>query len=152
MLFDRATEKLAWEPAKAPDPLGELLDSRYMLPLLLPTDPMMLGVLPTKPASLDDSEGVTTKRSSTRLSVDYSSRSTSRASFGNRGAMRWRFSRHTREIGPMTLQFVDGSHAAARWTRPAEPPEDDEDAERPPPPTRPKMQQKARRMTTAVAR
>ncbi|KAI0756736.1 DIL domain-containing protein [Daedaleopsis nitida] len=132
-LFDRTQEKLLWEPAKAPDPLGELLDSRHMLPLLLPSDPRMLGAIPTKPANFDDE-----KRTSVRLSVDSSSRSTSRASFGNRGAMGWRFSRHLRDIGPTTLQWVDGSGAAARWTRPEpEPVELEDDDERPPPPYSP---------------
>ncbi|KAI0778452.1 DIL domain-containing protein [Trametes elegans] len=126
-LFDRAQEKLLWEPAKAPDPLGELLDSRYMLPLLLPSDPRMLGALPTKPPSLDEE-----KRASVRLSVDGSSRSESRASFGNRGAMGWRFSKQLRDIGPTTLQYVDGSRAAARWTRPVE--LEEEEVEKPPPP------------------
>ena len=87
----------------------------------------MLGVLPTKPPSLDDD-----KRSSVRLSVDGSSRSTSRASFGNRGAMRWRYSKRLRDVGPTMLQWIDGSGAVARWTRPVE--LEDEDAERPPPP------------------
>ncbi|KAI8980743.1 DIL domain-containing protein [Trametes punicea] len=127
-LFDRSQERLLWEPAKAPDALGELLDSRYMLPLLLPSDPRMLGALPTKPPSLDDE-----KRSSIRLSVDGSSRSASRASFGTRGAMGWRFSKQIREIGPSTLQYVDGVRAAARWTRPADV-EEDEGEGKPPPP------------------
>ncbi|KAI0639675.1 DIL domain-containing protein [Trametes polyzona] len=127
-LFDRTQEKLLWEPAKAPDPLGELLDSRFMLPLLLPSDPRMLGALPTKPPSLDDE-----KRAGVRLSVDGSSRSESRASFGNRGAMGWRFSKQLREIGPSTLQYVDGSRAAARWTRPVELEEEEGDKQPPPP-------------------
>ncbi|KAI0830583.1 DIL domain-containing protein [Trametes gibbosa] len=126
-LFDRTQEKLLWEPAKAPDPLGELLDSRFMLPLLLPSDPRMLGALPTKPPSLDEE-----KRAGVRVSVDGSSRSASRASFGNRGAMGWRFSKHLREIGPSTLQYVDGSRAAARWTRPVE--IEEEEGDRAPPP------------------
>ncbi|KAH9846836.1 DIL domain-containing protein [Lenzites betulinus] len=126
-LFDRAQEKLLWEPAKAPDPLGELLDSRFMLPLLLPSDPRMLGALPTKPPSLDEE-----KRAGVRLSIDGSSRSASRASFGNRGAMGWRFSKHLREIGPSTLQYVDGSRAAARWTRPVD--MEEEDGDKAPPP------------------
>lgn len=129
-LFDRTQEKLLWDPAKAPDPLGELLDSRHMLPLLFPSDPRMLGALPTKPASLDDE-----KRTSVRLSVDGSSRSVSRASFGHRGAMGWRFSKQLRDIGPTTLQYVDGSRAAARWTRPPpmEPEPEEEDDKLPPP-------------------
>ncbi|KAI0673406.1 DIL domain-containing protein [Trametes maxima] len=126
-LFDRTQEKLLWEPAKAPDPLGELLDSRYMLPLLLPSDPRMLGALPTKPPTLDDE-----KRTGIRISFDGSSRSESRASFGNRGAMGWRLSKHLRDIGPSTLQYVDGSRAAARWTRPVE--IEDEEGDKPPPP------------------
>ncbi|TBU34643.1 DIL domain-containing protein [Dichomitus squalens] len=124
-LFDRSQEKLFWEPAKAPEPLGELLDSRYMLPLLLPSDPRMLGALPKKPASLSEEK-------THRISVDGSSRSTSRASFGNRGAMDWKFSKKLRDIGPTTLLWVDGSVSAARWTRPVEP-EPDEEEERPPP-------------------
>ncbi|KAI0652121.1 DIL domain-containing protein [Trametes meyenii] len=126
-LFDRTQEKLLWEPAKAPDPLGELLDSRYMLPLLLPSDPRMLGALPTKPPALDDE-----KRTGVRISFDGSSRSESRASFGNRGAMGWRLSKQLRDIGPSTLQYVDGSRAAARWTRPTE--IEDEEGDKPPPP------------------
>lgn len=97
-----------------------------MLPLLLPSDPRMLGALPTKPPSLDDE-----KRAAVRLSVDGSSRSASRASFGNRGAMGWRFSKQLREIGPSTLQYVDGSRAAARWTRPVE--LEDDEGDKPPP-------------------
>ena len=46
--------------------------------------------------------------------------------------MGWRFSRQLRDIGPMTLQWVDGTVAAARWTRPVEPEPEDED--KPPPP------------------
>ncbi|EIW64338.1 uncharacterized protein TRAVEDRAFT_68170 [Trametes versicolor FP-101664 SS1] len=127
-LFDRTQEKLLWEPAKAPDPLGELLDSRFMLPLLLPSDPRMLGALPTKPPSLDDE-----KRAGVRLSMDGSSRSESRASFGNRGAMGWRFSKQLRDIGPTTLQYVDGSRAAARWTRPVELEPEEDEGDKPPP-------------------
>ncbi|KAI9060570.1 ankyrin [Trametes sanguinea] len=130
-LFDRTQERLLWEPAKAPDPLGELLDSRYMLPLLLPSDPRMLGALPTKPPGLhlDDD-----KRASVRMSVDSgSSRSESRASFGSRGAMGWRFSKQIREIGPGTLQYVDGARAAARWTRPVELEEEEAESKPPPP-------------------
>ncbi len=47
--------------------------------------------------------------------------------------MGWKFSKQLRDIGPMTLQWVDGSVSAARWTRLVEPePEDEED--KPPPP------------------
>jgi hypothetical protein len=111
MLFDRMQEKSAWEPAKAPQVLGELLDSRYMLPLLLPSDPRMLSASPGKPPSLDAKE----KRRSAQLVVE--GRSASRASAGTRGSMAWRSnSRKIREIGVEILQFVDGVRSASRWS------------------------------------
>ncbi|KAI0931856.1 hypothetical protein AcW1_000858 [Taiwanofungus camphoratus] len=123
-LFDRSYEKSSWEPAKAPEPLGELLDSRHMLPLLLPSDPRMLGALPTE-RSISDEE----KRSNPRLSQDSTA---SRASFGSRGAMAWRLdSKKLREVGVGTLQFIDGSRAATRWIRPTE--FDEEDWDKSPP-------------------
>ncbi|KIM75400.1 hypothetical protein PILCRDRAFT_827312 [Piloderma croceum F 1598] len=111
MLFDRMQEKSAWEPAKAPQVLGELLDSRYMLPLLLPSDPRMLSASPGKPPSLDAKE----KRRSAQLAAE--GRSASRASAGTRGSMAWRSkSRKIREIGVEALQFVDGVRSASRWS------------------------------------
>ena len=110
MLFDRMQEKSGWEPAKAPQVLGELLDSRYMLPLLLPSDPHMLSASPGKPPSLDAKE----KRRSAQLAAE--GRSASRASAGSRGSMGWRSkSRKIREISIEALQFVDGVRSASRW-------------------------------------
>ena len=115
MLFDRTQEKSAWEPAKSPQVLGELLDSRYMLPLLLPSDPRMLGVSPTKSTASDAKE----KRQSGQVSIE--GRSASRASAGNRGAMAWRTrNRRIRELGLEALQYVDGVRSASRWVRVAE--------------------------------
>ncbi|OBZ79433.1 hypothetical protein A0H81_00822 [Grifola frondosa] len=130
-LFDRTQEKLLWEPTKAPEPLGELLDSRHMLPLFLPSDPRMLGALPVKPPITEDD-----KRSSLRLSVDGAGRSASRASFGTRGAMTWRLdSKKLREVGVSTLQYIDGTRAAARYSRPPiDLDDEDEEEEKPPPP------------------
>ncbi|KZT75110.1 hypothetical protein DAEQUDRAFT_720328 [Daedalea quercina L-15889] len=125
-LFDRSWEKSSWEPARAPDPLGELLDSRYMLPLLFPSDARMLGALPANRTTPDED-----KRSSNRLSQESIA---SRASFGTRGAMAWRLkSKQLREVSATTLQWVDGSRAARRWTRPAEIEEEEEDWEQLPP-------------------
>lgn len=127
-LFDRTWEKSAWEPARAPDPLGELLDSRYMLPLLFPSDPRMLGALPANRTTPDEA-----KHHSNRLSQDSTA---SRASFGTRGAMAWRLkSKKLREVSATTLQWVDGSRAARRWTRPAELEEEEEWEQLPPYPT-----------------
>ncbi|KAI0734627.1 DIL domain-containing protein [Fomitopsis betulina] len=124
-LFDRTWEKSAWEPARAPDPLGELLDSRYMLPLLFPSDPRMLGALPANRSSPDEA-----KR---HLSHDSTA---SQASFGARGALAWRLkSKKLRDVSVATLQWVDGSRAARRWTRPAEIEEEEEWEQLPPYPT-----------------
>ncbi|KAH9947151.1 DIL domain-containing protein [Amylocystis lapponica] len=128
-LFDRSLEKSFWEPAKAPEPLGELLDSRFMLPLLLPSDPRMLGAFPVKRHAPEED-----KWNAARLSLDSASRSASRASFGSRGAMAWRLdSKKLRDVGVGTLEWVDGSRAASRWTRPVEADEEDAEKSRPPP-------------------
>lgn len=122
MLFDRMQEKSAWEPAKAPQVLGELLDSRYMLPLLLPSDPRMLAASPGK----HPFPGAEEKRRSAQLAAE--GRSASRASAGSRGSMAWRSKSHkVREIGVEALQCVDGIWSASRWGMVAEP-HDDSDA------------------------
>jgi len=121
-LFDRTWEKSSWEPARAPEPLGELLDSRHMLPLLLPSDPRMLGALPAN-RSISEPE----KPSNPRLSQDSTA---SRRSA--RGSMAWRLkSKKLREVSVGTLQYVDGHRSATRWTRPVE--VDDEEWDQPPP-------------------
>ncbi|KAK0198200.1 DIL domain-containing protein, partial [Armillaria mellea] len=43
----------SWEPPKPPQVLGELLDSRHMLPLLFPSNPLMLAAI-SRPLSLPD--------------------------------------------------------------------------------------------------
>ena len=53
MLFDRAQEKSTWEPPSPPDILGELLDSRHMLPIYLPSDPRLLGAVPAQHTAAD---------------------------------------------------------------------------------------------------
>ncbi|KAJ7125663.1 hypothetical protein C8R43DRAFT_1029854 [Mycena crocata] len=118
MLFERAQEKSSWEPAKPPQVLGELLDSRHMLPLSFPSDPRMLSALPGKLIFPDD------KHYNAHSTPD--SRSSSRASEGTRGAMPWRSRNRTlREVGIGTLQWVDGVRSAARWGRLTNPDEDE---------------------------
>src|ERR1700761_8988075 len=41
-LFDTSSDMADWLPPKPPPVLGELLESRYMLPLVLPSDPQFL--------------------------------------------------------------------------------------------------------------
>ncbi|PVF94843.1 hypothetical protein CPB86DRAFT_808363 [Serendipita vermifera] len=104
-LFSRTFEKSDWQPAKPPAVLGELLDSRHMLPLLLPSDPIHLGALPVIPkdrhgkresgfhallsvnsAGLASTPG---SRTHSRAGSEAGSRSASRASMSARGAMEW---------------------------------------------------------------
>ncbi|EJD33454.1 hypothetical protein AURDEDRAFT_177463 [Auricularia subglabra TFB-10046 SS5] len=42
-LFDRGIDKAQWTAPRPPEALGELLDSRCMLPLVLPSDPQLLA-------------------------------------------------------------------------------------------------------------
>jgi len=129
MLFERTQEKSSWEPAKPPQVLGELLDSRYMLPLLFPSDPRMLAALPGK-IPLSDDDNRETRRNA---QLTGESRSASRASVEGR-AMTWRSrNRKLREVGIGSLQWVDGVRSAGRWGRPVEPDEEHNDEEDHPP-------------------
>ncbi|KAL0951306.1 hypothetical protein HGRIS_008013 [Hohenbuehelia grisea] len=108
ILFDRTKDKSAWDPVKPPQVLGELLDSRYMLPLLFPSDARLLGALPGREPDHDEQpQGHSPPRSD------------SRSSARSQGAMPWRArSRKLREVGLEPLQWVDGVGSTARWTRP----------------------------------
>jgi hypothetical protein len=123
MLFENQ-DKSAWEPEKPPEVLGELLDSRYMLPLLFPSDPRMLCALPGKPPV--NEEGPYEKRRSVQLPAE--SLSASRASGTSRGTMAWRSrNRKLREVGVEAFRWVDGVRSASRWSRPVELDEEDDD-------------------------
>ncbi|KAG2350276.1 hypothetical protein BDR05DRAFT_9958 [Suillus weaverae] len=102
-LFDRSHSQSEWEPAKAPQVLGELLDSRHMLPLFLPSDPRVLSATPEKRVVSGYGE-----RPGARTAAH--ARSTSQASTldGDGGAMKWRCrSRRVRNVDFETLQWVD---------------------------------------------
>ncbi|TFK41250.1 DIL domain-containing protein [Crucibulum laeve] len=129
LLFERTDDQTTWEPMKSPQALGELLDSRYMLPLLFPSDPRLLAAIPVKGPFLED-VGQSSQHGALRTS---GSRSSSRASARSRG-LPWRSrNRKVREIGVATLQWVDGVRSAARWGRPVDPDYDPDDEEQPPP-------------------
>lgn len=118
LLFDQGKDKSTWEPAQPPKVLGELLDSRYMLPLIFPSDPRMLSARPGKIPVYDD-----VKRSP--LPTPDTTRSASRASSGSHGAMAW-YSRNrkVREVGSGALKWIDGAVSASRWGRPVADEED----------------------------
>jgi hypothetical protein len=100
-LFDRSHSQSEWEPAKAPQVLGELLDSRHMLPLFLPSDPRVLSATPEKRVVSGYGE-----RAGARTAAH--ARSTSQVSTLDGGAMKWRCrSRRVRNVDFETLQWVD---------------------------------------------
>jgi hypothetical protein len=115
LLLDKEQEITFWEPPKPPQVLGELLDSRYMLPLLFPFNPRLLAALPSKafldmnvPGSQPPSASLSPP-SNPKGSID----------FGRPGPLLWRSrNRKIREAGVGALQWVDGLHSASRWWRP----------------------------------
>jgi hypothetical protein len=114
-LFDKTFDVNLWEPTRSPQALGELLDSRHMLPLLFPTDPRLLAALPETRTLLDDS-----KRFSLPSISSISDRSFGRGS-NTPTSLPWKLrNRKVREVGIGTLQWVDGIRSASRWGRPVE--------------------------------
>ncbi|KAF9496117.1 hypothetical protein BDN71DRAFT_1446529 [Pleurotus eryngii] len=114
ILFDKTRDKSVWEPEKAPQVLGELLDSRYMLPLLFPSDPRLLAALPGKLSEHKDRKSESGRGYTSPRTPDASSNP-------RRGSMSWRSrNKKIREVGIDVLQWVDGIPSAARWTKLAE--------------------------------
>ncbi|KAF8905495.1 DIL domain-containing protein [Gymnopilus junonius] len=121
ILFDKTADITAWEPVRPSPALGELLDSRHMLPLLFPSDPRLLAARPGKKMILEDNK---------RVSVQsLSSNSDKSSSHGSQTGMSMPWvsrNRKLRDVGVTTLQWVDGVRSAARWGRPVAPDYDDE--------------------------
>ncbi|KAF8344223.1 DIL domain-containing protein [Cantharellus anzutake] len=102
-LFDRNRLKNEWSAPTPPNVLGELLDSTYMLPLSLPSDPELLSAWPERKERRRQSRDLTTAANGE------GPRSASRASVGHRGEMKWRMrSRTVRQVLPSLVQWVDG--------------------------------------------
>jgi len=136
ILFDKLKDKSMWEPIKPPQPLGELLDSRYMIPLLFPTDPRMLGAF-SKHLSLTQIVDVNGSRTQSDDTVSSrQSFESQRSSRSGRSpdvadgimSCRWR-NKKIREVGMSTLQKIDGTTAAARWGKIVDPRFMDDDIE-----------------------
>ncbi|KAF9244617.1 DIL domain-containing protein [Melanogaster broomeanus] len=108
LLFDRTHDRSSWEPAKAPQVLGELLDSRYMLPLFLPSDPRMLSAAPVRRYIID----YTRRTSSHQLDPRSSSHT------GIPRPVGWKCrSRRVRDVSVEALRWLDGFQPS-RWARP----------------------------------
>lgn len=107
LLFDRTFDQSSWESAKAPQVLGELLDSRYMLPLFLPSDPRMLSAAPVKQRIID-----------TRRTSNHQPEPRIPSRTGIVGSMEWKSRSHrVREVSIDTLRWLD-SFKPSRWARP----------------------------------
>ena len=112
LLFDQEQDAASWEPVRPPEVLGEFLDSRYMLPLLLPSDPVMLSAAPKMPAFWRN-EGVANGISDSRCASHTSRRSA--------GSLPWRISaKRLRDTSLDILRWVDGAGSHARWARSAD--------------------------------
>ncbi|KAF8647938.1 hypothetical protein AX16_006470 [Volvariella volvacea WC 439] len=95
-----------WEPIRPPQVLGELLDSRHMLPLLFPSDPRLLAVVP------DRSEDSLEEIFSIRKSMDSGSGRSKRQS------VRWKSkNRRVRELAISALKYVDIGLPEYRWEK-----------------------------------
>lgn len=112
MLFDRTFDKSLWEPARPPQALGELLDSRFMIPLLFPSDPRLLAALPGKRIALKDDKKTLMQTTNTDSNKTLNKNGTPYLSLS------WRSrNRKIRDIDAQLLRCVDGANSAAKWGR-----------------------------------
>ncbi|KAI5123625.1 hypothetical protein M0805_003439 [Coniferiporia weirii] len=127
LLFDRTLTKPTWSPQQPPEVLGELLESRYMLPLQLPSDPRMLAAVMGR--KIDSENTFSTNLSVPHFSAKESVRSLSRARSGSIRILEWvTRSRQMRHVRIEMLDCLDGSAGSGRWTRRADAAVQDEDA------------------------
>ncbi|KAF8202842.1 DIL domain-containing protein [Pholiota molesta] len=125
-LFDRTTDISLWEPIRPPQALGELLDSRYMMPLLFPSDPRLLSAVPGKRAIFDDNKRVSMQ--------SFSSGSNKSTGGSHTQAIPFPWvskNRKVRKVDIETLQWVDGIRSASRWGRSVAPDYEPEDEDGP---------------------
>lgn len=116
-LFDRGIDKAQWAAPRPPEALGELLDSRCMLPLVLPSDAQLLACVPGQDADLSSAvslhgNGFAKPDSGVMTPSGTRSQSRSRASIN---AMEWApRMRKVRQVGVELLDSVDGVYSLLR--------------------------------------
>ena len=112
LLFDRNHDKSKWQPHDPPEALGELLESRYMLPLLLPSDPRLLAAVP--------GNTLTRNVSNRNEAVDGRHQASSRPRSYS-GAFEW-YSRcrQVRKVKVDILSWIDGASETTHWVRRSE--------------------------------
>lgn len=112
LLFGTPQDISIWEPAGPPPALGELLDSRYMLPLLFPSNPRMLAAVSIDTLSGDEELD---KQRSARPVPE------TRSTDSNIGSRQWRLrNKKFREVGVEALRWVDDNQPAVHWVEPFE--------------------------------
>lgn len=107
-LFDRTFDKSTWEPPRAPQVLGELLDSRHMLPLSLPSDPRQLSATPDKTYVTEYAKRLISSRLDARSAGHVSTH----------GPMGWKCRSHkVRNVSIQTLRWIDRLKPSSSWGR-----------------------------------
>lgn len=127
LLFDKSFDKSEWMPQQPPEVLGELLDSRYTLQLVLPSDPRMLSAIVSRKAD-HVHETDLKNRDRVLLARDHT-RTPSNARTAHRRVLDWvTIERRVREVGTDILDCIDGYSGIGRWRRRAHADTQDEEA------------------------
>jgi hypothetical protein len=119
VLFEVNGESQTWEPTRPPQVLGELLDSRHMLPLNLPSDPRLLALFPSKPSEGDNIKSV---------SSVFLSEHTAETRSPQQRTWKSQYQR-LRKVKIGTLNQLDGAGTVSRWTKPVRDQDDDSQEE-----------------------
>lgn len=102
VLFEKPQIGHIWEPLKPPPLLGEFFNSRYMIPLLFPSNPRMLAARPGKTSLPEEETHSPYFADSRSSSVDQ--------------PLSWQLNcRKLREVGLKSLQRLDGARRTAEW-------------------------------------
>ncbi|ORY31607.1 hypothetical protein BCR39DRAFT_86241 [Naematelia encephala] len=122
-LFDGTTALADFEPPTAPESLGELLDSRFMLPFLLPADNAYLVATPPADSAFQNIE----PQSPFISDGSKSSRPPSRSSFSSSRPMGWAIPSATqiRQLPPDFFVWLRDRETERRRTRGVEPSQDE---------------------------
>lgn len=123
-LFNGSPNKTEWQPLPAPEVLGELLESRYLHPLSLPSDPRMLAAVPGR---MPDPEPFAESATLSPPSKNKHTRNLSRVRTSERRVLDWvTRTKSMRQVTLDVLDCVDGCPGTNRWIRRADaPPEPD---------------------------
>ncbi|EJD03989.1 uncharacterized protein FOMMEDRAFT_83167 [Fomitiporia mediterranea MF3/22] len=122
LLFEKSpSEKSEWTPQRPPEVLGELLESRYMLPLTLPSDRRMLSAVAWKRPDHEHALNTNSNGIKRGSLLQDGVRSLSRTRPSRRRCLDWTTrARRMRRVGVELLDCIDGPAWSGRWARHAE--------------------------------